>query len=277
MDRVDMHVHTTASDGTKTPTEVTSLAAMKGLKAIAITDHDTMAGVIEAGEAGEVLGVTIIPGIEISSGYKGEEVHVLGYFLEPTAKPLREYMTWVRNARRDRTFRCIEKLRAKGFDITFDQLAADYPDATLGRPHIARELIKLGVVESVSEAFRKYLDEGRSCFVRREYIPFADAAKLIRDSGGLAVLAHPLQYGYSSADLDTLVKDAADAEFSGIEIHYTGYTDKDRDKLYSLAEKYSLLPTGGSDYHGDNKPNNFLGEPPVPAYMLAMLAASQYK
>ncbi len=277
MDRVDLHVHTTASDGTLSPRDATSLAAMKGLKAIAITDHDTMAGLLEAGEAGELLGVTIIPGIEISTDYMGEEVHVLGYFLEPTAKPLREYISWVRSARRDRTRRCIEKLQAKGFNITFDQLSADYPDATLGRPHIARELMKLGVVSSVKEAFRKYLDEGRSCYVRREYIPFTKAIKLIRDSGGVAVLAHPLQYGFSGKDLDIFVKTGTEAGATGIEILYPGYTQKDQDKLYTLAEKYSLLPTGGSDFHGDNKPDNPLGEPPVPAYMFLMLAASQFK
>ena len=277
MMRPDLHLHTTASDGIWDSARLARLLQRAEVTLFSVTDHDTMAGLLEAGEAGELLGVTIIPGIEISSEYMGKEVHVLGYFLTPTAKPLLEYMAWVRSARRDRTKRCIEKLRAKGFDVTFDQLSADYPDATLGRPHIARELVKLGVVSSVKEAFRKYLDEGRSCYVRREYIPFRDAIRLIRDSGGVAVLAHPLQYGFSGKELDAFIKTGAEARASGIEILYPGYTQKDQEKLYSLAEKYTLLPTGGSDFHGDNKPENPIGEPAVPAYMFLMLASSQYK
>ena len=242
MDRVDLHVHTTASDGTMSPRDVTALAAMLGLKAIAITDHDTMAGIPEAGEAGELLNVSIIPGIEISSDYRGTEVHVLGYFLDPAAGPLAEYVAWVQRGRLERAEKIVERLKKKGFDISFEQLAAEHSDTTLGRPHIARKLMELGAVESVKEAFRRYLGEGRSCYVPREYIPFADAAKLIRECGGVAVLAHPLQYGFSRSELEALVRAAVDAKFSGMEILYTGYTQADQNKLYDLSEKYLLLP-----------------------------------
>lgn len=280
MDLVDLHVHTTASDGTMCPRDVVSLAAMLGLKAIAITDHDTMAGLTEAGEAGELLGVSIIPGIEISCNYLGKEVHVLGYFLNDKAPALADYMAWTQEKRRERNEKIIEKLQKKGFDITLQQLTEANDAATIGRPHIARHLMEKGVVSSVSEAFRRYLDMGRSCYVERQRISLQDAAKLIRDCGGVAVLAHPLQYGFDRAGLERLVKTAAENKFTGIEIYYTGYTQSDMEKLFTLAEKYTLLPTGGSDFHGENKPGVQLGSGDgnlkIPAYFLIMLARSQF-
>lgn len=280
MDKIDMHIHTTASDGTRTPLECVSLAAMAGLKAIAITDHDTMAGIKEAGEAGELLGVSIIPGIEISSDYLGKDVHVLGYFLREDAPELQEYQNWVQEKRQARNEKIVEKLQNKGFDITMAQLEEKNPGAVLGRPHIARFLMELGVVRTVEEAFRRYLSKGRSCYVERERIPFREAAELIRKCGGVAVLAHPLQYGFDKAALEKLVKTAQESGFSGMEIYYTGYTQKDMEKLFDLAEKYTLLPTGGSDFHGDNKPGVSIGTGDgklvVPAYFLIMLARSQY-
>ena len=281
MDKIDLHVHTTASDGTMSPKEVVSLATMLGLKAIAITDHDTMAGLEEAGKTAELMGISVVPGIEISSSYKGKEVHILGYFLDPEAQKLKDYMAWVQSSRKSRNEKILERLRKKGFDITLEQLEAEFPDASLGRPHIARRLVELGAVASVKEAFRRYLDVGRSCYVPREMIPFADGARLIQDCGGVAVLAHPLQYGFPRGELEALVKVAAEAGFTGMEIYYTGYTQADMNKLYDLAEKYTLLPTGGSDFHGENKPGVQLGigdgKLSVPAYMLAMLAMSQYQ
>ena len=281
MDKIDLHVHTTASDGTMCPRDVVSLAAMQGLKAIALTDHDTMAGLAEAGEAGELLGVTIVPGIELSTDYQGHEVHLLGYFLDPDAPQLQAYMAWVQQARRTRNQKIVEKLQKKGFAITLEQLEAENPGATLGRPHIARKLVELGAVESVKEAFRRYLTRGRSCYVAREYIPFTEGAQLIRDCGGVAVLAHPLQYGFDRAALEKLIQTAAAAKVTGMEIYYTGYTQSDVNKLFDLAEKYTLLPTGGSDFHGENKPGVQIGTGDgnltVPAYMLMMLAASQYR
>lgn len=281
MDKIDLHVHTTASDGTCCPRDTVSLAAMMGLKAIAITDHDTMAGIPEAGEAGELLGVTVIPGIEISTNYQGKDVHVLGYFLNDQAPELQEYIAWVRESRRVRNEKIMEKLQKKGFDVTVRNVCKDHPEAVPGRPQIAQRLVELGAVENVSEAFRRYLGEGRSCFVERERIPFADAARLIRACGGVAVLAHPLQYGFDRKSLETLVKTAAECGFSGMEIYYPGYTQGDMDKLFTLAEKYVLLPTGGSDFHGENKPGIQIGigdgKLQVPAYFLIMLARSQFE
>lgn len=277
MDKIDLHVHTTASDGTMSPRDVTSLAAMLGLKAIAITDHDTTAGIDEAGEAGQLLGVTIIPGIEISTEYMGRDVHVLGYFLDYKSPKLSEYTQWVREERKQRLRKMAEKLQKKGFDVSLEELEQRHPGATLGRPHLAEKLVELGAAQNVKEAFRKYLAEGRSCYVPRKYISFQEGAKLIQDCGGVCVLAHPLQYGFDREKLDGLAKEAARLGFKGMEIYYSGYTQKDIEKLFDLAEKYTLLPTGGSDFHGESKPETQLGGVPVPAYMLIMLAQSQFR
>ena len=277
MDKIDLHVHTTASDGSMCPRDVTSLAAMLGLKAIAITDHDTVAGIDEAGEAGELLGVTVVPGIEISTDYMGRDVHVLGYFLDHKSPKLAEYTAWVRQERLERLEKMIEKLGKKGYDISLSELEAKHPGAVLGRPHLAEALVELGAAQNVKEAFRKYLAEGRSCYVPRKYISFRDGAKLIHDCGGVCVLAHPLQYGFDRQKLDGLAREAAALGFKGMEIHYSGYTQKDVEKLYDLAEKHGLLPTGGSDFHGESKPEVQLGGVTVPAYMLIMLAKSQFQ
>lgn len=227
------------------------------------------------------MGVTIIPGIELSADYQGKEVHVLGYFLDENAPIIKEYQQWAQEKRRERNEKIVERLRKKGFEITMEQLRETNPDSVIGRPHIARKLMELGAVSSVSEAFRRYLAEGRSCYVPRERIGFVDAARLIKKTGGVAVLAHPLQYGYNKSQLEALVKTAAQAGFSGMEIYYTGYTQADQKKLFDLAEKYTLLPTGGSDFHGENKPGVQLGigdgNLSVPAYFLIMLAQSQYR
>lgn len=280
MDKIDMHVHTTASDGTMAPKHVVSLAAMQGLKAIAITDHDTMAGIAEAGQAGELMGVTIIPGIELSTDYLGKDVHVLGYFLDDQAPALKDYMTWVREQRNARNEAILERLRKKGFDLTLSGLEEAHPGAVLGRAHIAQGLVELGAVQNIKEAFRRYLGQGRSCYVERKRIPMKDAVALIKKCGGVAVLAHPLQYGFDRAGLDTLVKTAAQEGFSGMEILYPGYTQADQQRLFDLAEKYGLLPTGGSDFHGDVKPEIQLGTGDgnlsVPAMYFIMLARSQY-
>lgn len=147
MDKIDMHVHTTASDGTMRPEHVVSLAAMQGLKAIAITDHDTMDGIEEAGKAGELMGVTIIPGIELSADYQGKEVHVLGYFLDENAPIIKEYQQWAQEKRQERNEKIVERLRKKGFEITMEQLREANPDSVIGRPHIARKLMELGASE----------------------------------------------------------------------------------------------------------------------------------
>ena len=277
MDRIDMHVHTTCSDGTMSPRDVVSLAKMLGLKAVAITDTDTMAAIPEAGETAALMGISVVPGIELSADFQGRTVQVLGYFLDPEARKLKDYQAWVRESRSRRLESVLEKLRRKGFALDLRQSEAEGPDASGDLQQIAKVLKDLGAVSSEKEAYRRYLDKGRSCEVPPERISLEDSAQLIRDCGGVAVLAHPLGYGFTRSELDALAKAAAGAKFSGMEILYSGCTQGDINKLYDLAEKYLLLPTGGSGFRGDNSPGVQLGKPDVPAYMLLMLAQSQWQ
>ena len=257
--KIDLHTHTTASDGTLTPTELVAHARELGLSAVAITDHDTMNGVAEAQTAGERLGVEVIPGMEISTDYRGEDTHVLGYGMDINAPALREVLDWVIEDRRRRNEKIAERMHRDGIDVSLEELEAQNPGATIGRPHFARVLVAQGIAGSVPDAFARFLSTGKRYYLPRTYIPMKDAIKVIQTCGGTAVLAHPLQYGYSEDELHTLVRSAAEAGMSGMEIYYTGYTAEQIARLSALAAEFDLFATGGSDFHGANKPDIELG------------------
>lgn len=258
--KIDLHVHTTASDGTLSPWEVVRLAASIGLAAVAVTDHDTMAGVPEALEAGKAFQIEVIPGIEISTGYRGADIHVLGYGLDWNAPALTPVLEWVQKDRQRRNEKMMERMRADGVAVSMEELSARIPGASIGRPHLAQVLMQQGRASSVSDAFERYLSPGRPYYQPRTYIPMAEAVEVIRSCKGAAVLAHPLQYGYSSPGLRALVAYAAGVGVSGMEVYYTGYTAAQRRELLCLAAELGLFVTGGSDFHGENKPSIQLGK-----------------
>lgn len=272
MRRVDLHVHTTASDGTMTPSEVVSYAQALGLSAIAITDHDTAAGLGEALEAGAHLGLEVVPGIELSVDYQGHGIHLLGYFLDPDTPALAELLTWVVAERRERNRNMARAMQADGIDIRLERLEEAYPDAVIGRPHFARALTELGLADDVSDAFRRYLNKGCPYFRRRTYIPMDRAFQAIRDAGGKAVMAHPLQYPMDESARRELVKLLRDKGAVGLECLYTGYDDEQTACLSALAAEYGMCVTGGSDFHGPGRPNR-LGQPQVPYHHLEELKA----
>ena len=257
--RIDLHTHTTASDGTLSPTELVAHAKELGVTTLAITDHDTMGGVAEARRAGEQLGVEVIPGIEISTDYLGEDTHVLGYGMDESAPELREVLDWVIEDRRRRNEKIAALMRRDGIDISLEALEAQNPGATIGRPHFARLLVERGIAVSVPDAFARFLSQDKKYYLPRTYLPMKTAVKVIRSCGGIAVLAHPLQYGYSEEQLHALIARAAELGVGGMEIHYTGYTDQQIAWLAALAEEFGLFVTGGSDFHGANKPAIELG------------------
>ena len=256
---VDLHIHTTASDGTCTPTEVVRLAGQQGLSVIAVTDHDTMRGVEEAIREGEKLGIEVIPGVEFSSDYRGRDTHVLGYGLDSAAPALDNALAWMIHSREARNSRIVELMRADGIDISAEELRKRYPNATIGRPHLAQILVEQGRADSVSDAFARFLNKGRPYYLPRTYLPFSDAVQTVLNCGGIPVLAHPLQYRYSAADLHTLVETAVMCGVQGIEVYYTGYDSEQRRQLLLLAEEFGLFATGGSDFHGGNKPDICIG------------------
>ena len=259
MREIDLHVHTNASDGTDAPTEAVAKAAALGLRAIGITDHDTVSGVAEAMEAGAALGVEVVPGIEVSSDYRDNNIHVLGYFIDPDSPALRPVLEWVGRERDERNEKMAAMLSADGFDISMEALEREYPGAVLGRPHFAEHLMRRGYVASVKEGFERYLDVGRKYYLPKSRIPLARALEVIRDAGGVSVLAHPLQYRYPEGEVVELIEYAVAHGVRGMECYYAEHSPQQQAWLLSLAEKYGLAVSGGSDYHGPRKPHNALG------------------
>ena len=251
--RVDLHTHSTASDGTFSPAELVRLAKDLGLQAVAITDHDTVAGVPEALKAGRELGIEVVPGIEISADYLDTGAHILGYFVDPDSPALQEVIDWFIAERVTRNQAIVDKLAAAGYPISIPELREKFPNTMLGRPHIGQLLMEKGYIGSVSEAFDRWLDDGKPYFVERKHLPAEDAIRLINQSGGVAVIAHPLEYGYDRAGIEQLIQNGLALGAVGVECHYSGYTAQEEAMLEGFAKARGMVITGGSDFHGDRK------------------------
>lgn len=253
---VDLHCHTTASDGLLTPWELVKSAADIGLKAIAITDHDTISGWEEAEKAGKIFGVEIIKGVELNTDWSGVEVHILGYEIDPSKTVLQDKLRELREARQIRIFKMIKKLQELGIPISKSEVEEGSRGESIGRPHIAQILVEKGIVSSQGEAFDRFLVPGAPAFVPRMKITPEEGIRLIRQGGGVAVLAHP---GIHSVEkgLPQWIK----AGLQGIEVSHSEHSPAQEKKYKELAKKYGLLMTGGSDFHGeDRKPGVSLGK-----------------
>ena len=273
MQHIDLHVHTTASDGTLTPTEAVCHAKERGLAAIAVTDHDTYEGVNEALEAGKRYGVEVVPGIEISVDYRGRGIHILGYDIDPDSAAMATLLDWVIAERKRRNRRIAKAMQDDGIPVYVEQLREKYPDSVVGRPHFAAALVELGYAESIRDAFDRYLNMDCKYFRKREYIPITDAFSVIRDAGGKAVIAHPLQYRLPEPELFEMIETLKAAGAVGMECLYFGYRPERMEYLRALAERYDLCVTGGSDFHGARKPQIEMGTPDVPYALLETLRA----
>ncbi len=256
---IDLHIHTNASDGTDAPAEAVEKARTLSLEAIALTDHDTVSGVAEAVRAGEQLGVEVVPGIEVSSDYRDNNIHVLGYFIDPEADALRQVMDWIRVERIARNEYVVNKMADDGFDISMEELRRMYPDAVLGRPHMAEFLVKKGYVSSIREGFALYLGEGKKYYLPKRRISLARAVDTILASGGLAVLAHPLQYRYPLEEVIEMIEYARSLGVKALECYYSEHSPEDERWLLARAEEYGLGVSGGSDYHGTRKTHIAMG------------------
>ena len=257
MKRIDLHVHTTASDSTCSPEEVVRLALDEGLAAIAVTDHDTADAYAPTAAAAEGTGLEIVPGIEISTRYFGS-VHILGYFIDPQSDELRPVLDWVVRDRDERNRKMVELMAADGLPVSYEKMHERF-GAVVGRPHFARVLYELGLAESVPDAFERYVQKGRKYYVGRQFLSIERSVEIIRLAGGVPVLAHPFQYRLEEAQLRELIEHCMDYGLRGMECRYSGYTEEQSAYLLSLAKEYGLLPTGGSDFHGANKPHIRLG------------------
>lgn len=257
MRTVDLHTHTTVSDGTCTPSELVRLAAEKGLSAVAVTDHDAVEGWYEAARAGAETGVEVVPGIEISTKFRGA-VHILGYFIDPGSPVLDEVLDWIVRDRDERNRKMAALMEADGIPIRYEEMQARF-GAVVGRPHFARVLTELGLAESINDAFARFVEKGQKYYVGRSFLSIERSVELIGEAGGVAVLAHPFQYRMDDAGLRELIEHCMEHGLRGMECRYSGYTKEQEDYLEALAEEYGLVKTGGSDFHGANKPAIALG------------------
>ena len=270
MREIDLHVHTTASDGTTPPEKLVRLAEAQGLRAVAITDHDNVAGYAAAAQAGAAYGVEVVPGIEISTKFQ-RAVHILGYYIDPDSPDLKPVLDWVVQDRDARNEKMAALMAADGLPVSYEQMHERF-GSVIGRPHFARLLVELGLAETVADAFMRFVEKGQKYYVGRNFLSIERSIEIIRTAGGVPVLAHPFQYRLDDEHLRELIEHCLDHGLLGLECRYTGYDEQMCEYLLRLAEEYRLLPTGGSDYHGANKPQIALnGELAVPYEYLARL------
>lgn len=250
---IDLHTHSTASDGSLSPRELIKYAKKKGAAAISLTDHDTVEGIAEALTAGREQDLEVIPGLEISAQHNGGTMHILGYYIDPSDPDLNQELNRLQEARRDRNPKIIEKLQGLGIPIDFNQVQ-ELAKGQIGRPHIAQVLLQTGVVSCLEEAFQKYLTKGAAAYVEKFRFSPQTAISLILRAGGIPVLAHPKTLQCSSyRDLKVLVEELKATGLTGVEVLYPDHSSEQTGTYFSLVRELDLLYTGGSDFHGDNK------------------------
>ena len=228
------------------PARLVALAVERGLRVLALTDHDTVGGVTEASAAAEAAGIRFIPGVELSTHVETGEVHMLGYFIDPTNQVLLDALAQFREAREGRAEAIVARLRDAGAPIRLERVLEHAAGGSIGRPHVARALVEAGHAQSVGDAFDRWLVRGRPGYVERFKLTPADAVRLIREVGGVPVLAHP----HSANDLASLLPELLAAGLAGLECYYGDYDDYRRAEYLALARRHNLVPTGGTDFHG---------------------------
>jgi len=259
---IDLHSHTSSSDGTLSPKELVELARSEGLRAIAITDHDTVAGLPEALEHGKDVGIEVIPGVELSIEYDlpdNGHMHVLGLFIDIRSGALNDGLGWLRQKREERTPRILSILNNHGVEINAADVKEEAGEGSVGRPHIARAILKKGYASSIQEVFDHYLKKGALAYVSKEKFPPDNAIQMILDSGGLPILAHPRSLNLAETELRELILKMKLKGLKGIEAYYSGHSIEQTSLYLSMAEVYGLLVSGGTDFHGENKPDIRLG------------------
>ena len=280
---IDMHLHTTASDGSCTPSEVCQLAIDSNLAAIAITDHDTVDGVAEAiayadnwnsslppahGSTPDASTdfsddsdrhIDVVPGIEMSAIYNDTEIHILGFYMDYRNPELISRLAAIKQARYDRNEQMCERFRADGIDMTMEKLQHGNPDTVVTRAHFARVLIAEGICKDMNQAFRKYLGQKCKYYIPTPDIPAAEAIKLIRAYGKSAFIAHPLIYGFGYRQIEDMLEDLKPYGLSGLEVYHSSNNSYESGKLREIARKHGLIISGGSDFHGAAKPDISVG------------------
>ncbi len=259
MHEVDLHLHTTHSDGTLSPTELVDLCAQKGLKVIAISDHDSTEGVAEARSAATKHGIEIIPAIELSTDVPDNEIHMLGYFVDIEDTGFQDLLREFRAGREDRGRQMVERLRQLGMEITWEEVELIADGAAVGRPHIAQAMIDRGYVSEWQEAFERYIGRTGPAYVERTRLEPEEAVQVLLKNGALPVMAHPLYYEREDTQkLRRVVASLKEAGMIGLEVHYGEFSESEIDMLANIAAELDLVPCGGSDYHASGKPGEII-------------------
>lgn len=255
----DLHTHSTASDGTFSPSDVAELAKDAGLASVALTDHDTTDGLDEFMEAGRSLGIETIPGIELAAGYKNTELHIVGLFVDYKSSALKESMEFIVNERNERNKKMIKALSRIGMEISLRELEENAGGNIITRAHYANVMVNRGYVKNKEEAFDRYISSGRPGYVKRETLTPKNCIEVIRKSGGIPVLAHATLYGYGYLEIHNLVGELKGYGLMAMETMYSTYTPRQSEELRKICEYYKLMKSGGSDFHGLNKPDIKIG------------------
>ncbi|MGB9627313.1 MAG: PHP domain-containing protein [Thermodesulfobacteriota bacterium] len=251
MGYIDLHLHTTASDGVMKPSEIVRYAKMKGLQAIAITDHDTIEGLEEGLKEGERLNFEVIPGVEISAEYPHGSMHILGYFFDIHHPFLNERLKYLQKVRAERNPKIAEKLNQLGLKLTFEEVLKASGGGQVGRPHFAQVLVEKGYVKNYQEAFDRFLKKGAPGYVEKMRYSPREALQFIQEAKGIGVLAHPNTLGIQGiTQLEELISKLIEIGLKGLEVYYPEHSPSEVAQYKALAERYGLLITGGTDYHG---------------------------
>jgi len=260
MSRIDLHTHTTFSDGSFSPTELVDLATQQGLDILAITDHDTTEGLPEALEATKDLSLELIPGIELSAQFQNREMHILGYFINLTDPQFQARLEDLRSTRIERIHHMLARLISLGIDISLEEVQQASGTGTIGRPHIAQVMLAKGHVKSMKEAFEQWLGSRGKAYVQRAVPEAHEIIEWITDAGGIPILAHPYWEGFNKEDSATACQTLVEQGLQGLEVFYGTFSARHISFNLGLAKRFDLLMTGGSDFHGTFKPDIALGK-----------------
>lgn len=257
MDTIDLHTHSTFSDGTFTPLQLVKYAEEKGLKAFALTDHDTTEGIKEAKSI--ETNVEVISGVEISTRYDKKEIHIVGLYVNENDADLNKQLKYYREKRVTRNFEILEKLNSLGVDITIDDVKESCTGDVISRAHIAKALVSKGFVGSYTEAFDRYLGDNKCAYVPRETLNYEESMELITKAGGVPVLAHPLLYKMSDTNLENMMVKLRQKGLKAVGVYYSTHSNSDTQHIMAMANRVGLIYSGGSDFHGATKPKIDMG------------------
>ncbi len=259
MKTADMHTHTSCSDGTYSPKELVYYGAKKGLSAIAVTDHDTVSGIDEAVYYGERAGIEVIKGIELSTEYGETDIHIVGLFVNNKDSNFLSILSALREKRESRNLLMVEKLQELGLGITYEDVVNAAEGGVVTRAHVARALMEKGCTGTIKEAFDRYIGKHKPAYVKRQVPDWRTTLDILSNNGALAILAHPFLYKLGKERLENMISELSQNGLTGIEAYYSTHSPSDTEYIKDIAEKNGLLLSGGSDFHGSNKPHIDLG------------------